>query len=221
MRHILHPPNPPIALALAIGRGKTDWESFDGKAEVAESLERLQKCLCAYCQIRLDSGIGSHVEHIWPKGHGKHPDKALSWPNLVLSCTHSDVIGKLDGGVSCGHSPSKRNWPRFDPQFVSPTDAYCEALFEYRASDGSVRPAPGLDDFERQRANYTIDLLNLNCSRLCRLRKDMLEQGYAILNEFKADRQCLEIFLASEFGEAGGKLRDFITARYQHFGVFA
>ena len=221
MRHIQHTPNAPVALQRAIANGVTNWDRFDGKVAVAEMLETLQKGLCAYCQIRLDSGIGSHIEHIWPKD--PYTTKTFEWGNLGLSCTHSDEIGPThhSGGVSCGHSDGKRDWPSYDPRFISPTELDCERYFEYRASDGSVQPANGLAPHEIDRARYTIDLLNLNCLRLRRARKDMLEDGYRIIAELRSDVHSLKHFLDCEMAEVRGRLRDFFTARQQHFQVFA
>lgn len=221
MRHIQHTPHAPTALTRAVSNGTTNWDRFGGKADVSGMLDLLQKGLCAYCQIRLDGGIGSHIEHVWPK-HA-HPAKTFDWSNLVLSCTHSDHIGaaRQTGGVSCGHSNGKRSWPIYDPMFISPTEPDCERYFEYRASDGTVIPAKDLSQHEADRARYTINLLNLNCRRLCRERKDMLEEGYRIIAELRADTVSLKHFLECEVAEVGGRLRAFLTARQQHFQVFA
>lgn len=221
MRPIAHPVNPPVALQRAIANGCTNWDGFPDKASVTDVLSRVQKCLCAYCQIRLDSGIGSHIEHIWPK-HA-HQTKTFDWPNLVLSCTHSQEIGaaRLSGGLSCGHSNGKKPWPAYDPRFISPTEQDCERYFEYMAADGSVQPMRGLAPTETDRARYTIDLLNLNCRRLCRLRKDMLEEGYRIIQDLLNSPDALAYFLDCEFGETNDKLPSFISARRQHFEAFA
>jgi uncharacterized protein (TIGR02646 family) len=221
MRSIQHPATAPRVLQQSVANHATNWNSFGGKTQVSASLEILQKGLCAYCQIRLDSGIGSHIEHIWPKD--PHTEKTFQWENLVLSCTHSEVIGKtrLTGGVSCGHSNDKRNWPTYDNRFISPIEPDCERYFEYRASDGTVQPAKDLSEHEVERADYTIELLNLNCRRLSRLRKDMLEEGYRIIRVLMADATALGYFIDCELAEVRGKLPSFFTARQQHFQVFS
>lgn len=221
MRSIVHPVNPPVTLQRAITNGNNSWDRFPDKRAVTDVLLRVQKCLCAYCQIRLDSGIGSHIEHIWPK-HA-HATRTFEWQNLVLSCTHSLEISatSLSGGLSCGHSNGKRHWSAYDSRFISPTELECERYFEYLAADGSVQPMRGLTATETERARYTIDLLNLNCRRLCRLRKDMLEEGYHIIQELLVSTEALAYFLDCEFGETNDKLASFISARRQHFGVFA
>lgn len=221
MRPIQHPPTIPYLLQQAVVNGAINWNSFGGKAQVRSSLDTLQKGLCAYCQIRLDSGISCHIEHIWPK-HA-HTAMTFQWNNLVLSCTDAQEIKntKQTGGVSCGHSDGKRNWPAYDPRFISPTEPDCERFFEYRASDGSVQPTNTLSTTDTDRVIYTINLLNLNCPRLRRLRKDILEEGYRIISELHGDSVALRHFLNCEFADVGGKLRSFFTARQQHFSSFA
>lgn len=220
MRPISHPASVPYLLQQAIARGATNWNTFGGKSMVTASLESLQKGLCAYCQIRLDSGIGSHIEHIVPKG--VYPTKTFRWKNLVLSCTHSHQLKLVQGsgGVSCGHSHGKREWLKYNKKFIIPTSKNCERYFEYRASDGEVRASEGLTPGQTVRANYTIETLNLNCSRLRRERKDMLEQGYRIVKELISDSTALSHFIDLELAEIGGKLPSFFTARQQHFECF-
>ncbi|OQX16093.1 MAG: TIGR02646 family protein [Desulfobulbaceae bacterium A2] len=221
MRYIRHPAQTPYVLQQAVAYHATNWNRFDGKPAVTESLRGLQQCLCAYCQIRLDSGIGSHIEHIWPKA--RHTDKTFQWENMVLSCVHSEELGSIRsaGGVSCGHSQGKRHWPAYDHRFVSPTEPDCERYFEYRAGDGTVRPFRGLSAADAERADYTINLLNLNCRRLCRERKDMLKEGYRIIAELGDNPAALGNFLDLELTETGRKLPAFFTARQQHFQAFA
>jgi uncharacterized protein (TIGR02646 family) len=180
-----------------------------------------QNYLCAYCQIRLDSGIGHHIEHVINKSID--PTLTFEWTNLVLSCTHSNSITatRTDGGVSCGHSTDKRTWPTLDPKFVSPTEIDCKRYFEYHASDGSVQPATNLNANDTKRATYTRDLLNLNCSRLNRERKDMLEEGLKIIRRLMSDPVALRHFLDCDLNETNQKLNSFYTAREQNFGAFA
>lgn len=221
MRPIAHPANPPIALQRAIERGRARWDGFTEKAAVVEVLVSIQKCLCAYCQVRLDSGIGHHIEHIWPQH--RYPEKAFCWQNLVLSCTDPRGIAALHkkSGLSCGHSNGKRSWPDFDARFISPTEPDCDRYFAYFAADGTVQPMAGLSEEDAWRVRYTIDLLDLNCRRLCRLRKDMLEEGYRIIRELRGYSDALQYFLENELGETSGKLQSFVVARRQHFSPFA
>ena len=219
MRPVRHPADVPYILRQKIANGAFNWNGFAiaDKAQVSASLELLQMGVCAYCQIRLDSSVGKHIEHLLPKS--AYPALTFQWRNLVLSCTQNDVSEEIlqSEGVSCGHYKGSR----YTPQFISPTEPDCERYFEYRASDGTIQAAKGLSVPDKSRADYTIDLLNINCPRLCRLRKDMLEQGYGIIAGLRDDKGALAHFLDAEFAEVRGKVRSFISARQQHFSVFA
>lgn len=46
---------------------RQSWQGFDGKQELKDNLLFIQNGLCAYCEIRLDTNIGSHLEHIESK----------------------------------------------------------------------------------------------------------------------------------------------------------
>jgi uncharacterized protein (TIGR02646 family) len=220
VKHIRHPHGIPHRL---LHTKATSWSGFNaqGKQDIVASLMPAQNYLCAYCQIRLDSEIGYHIEHVINKSID--PTLTFEWPNLVLSCTHSESIDatRMDGGVSCGHSAGKSTWPALDSQFIQPTEPDCERYFEYLASDGSVQPATNLNANDTKRATYTRDLLNLNCRRLNRQRKDMLEEGFRIIRQLMSDPTALKHFLDCDLGETNHKLNSFHTARVQQFRAFA
>lgn len=53
---------------------------------------------CMYCE----DSEGTDIEHFWPKS--KHPDRAFSWPNYLLACSHCNSNHKrakfpMTGGV--------------------------------------------------------------------------------------------------------------------------
>jgi hypothetical protein len=102
-----------------------------------------------------------------------------------------------------------------------PTETDCERYFEYRASDGSVQPAMNLNANDTKRAAYTRDLLELNCSRLKRERKDVLDEGFKIIAELLSDPVALKHFLNCDLGVTNHKLNSFHTAREQQFRAFA
>jgi uncharacterized protein (TIGR02646 family) len=200
----------------------TDWGrlSSQGKKYASSELSTLQYGLCAYCQIRLDDSLESHIEHIKPK-HA-HPQLTFEWTNLVLSCIASANIPQAnsDGGVSCGHSIGKANWNTFDPRFVSPTEPDCERYFEYGVSTGEVYPASDLIESDLERADYTIELLNLNCRRLKRLRRDILSLGTQAKEDVSHNISELQDFLYRELGLKDGKLQSFHSARQQAYAPY-
>ncbi|NOQ35486.1 MAG: TIGR02646 family protein [Methylococcaceae bacterium] len=200
----------------------TAWNSFKGNAHVIEALFYRQHGLCAYCEIELelmaDKGIGRHIEHILPKS--LNSELTFEYSNMLLSCFSSGgeitATANDPAPISCGHANSKKanNWDV--SLFIKPTDNDCERYFSVEL-DGEIIPHPQLTSNETQHAHYTIELLNLNCLRLKRLREEIIIEGYNIINELQGSSVALENFLKLEMSEVNGKLREFINLRKQHF----
>ena len=203
----------------------TAWNNYRRKPEIRKQLLIRQKGLCAYCEIELgsnhDTGIGRHIEHILSKS--RHPRLTFEYSNMLLSCFSSgskdevSIDAEYDSNpVSCGHANDKKthNWD--ESLFIKPTDSDCERYFSFEL-EGEIIPHPELNDRESQRAQYTIDLLNLNCLRLKRFREEIIEKGYNILEYLQDDELARQNFLELEFAETNGKLFTFINLRRQHF----
>ena len=199
------------------------WNSFNGNSDVIEALFHRQKSLCAYCEIKLelaaDKGIGRHIEHILSKS--LHPELTFEYSNILLSCflTGFEIASNTavdSSPISCGHANQKKanNWN--ESLFIKPTDNNCERYFSFEL-EGDVIPHPELNNEESQRAQYTIDLLNLNCLRLKRLREEVITEGYNIFSELQDNTEALQYFLELEVSEVNGKLSEFINLRRQHF----
>jgi len=201
------------------------WKNYnrgEKRDEILSDLFKRQKSLCAYCEIGLDSeydqGIGRHIEHILPKS--RHHELTFEYSNMLLSCfstggeTHT--FENDPAPISCGHATDKKRNFWNEVLFIKPTDYDCEQYFSFEL-DGKISPHPELNDEEKQRAQYTIDLLNLNCLRLVRLREDIIVKGYEIINELQNEESALQYFLECEILEFNGKVREFINLRKQHF----
>ncbi|WP_103919469.1 retron system putative HNH endonuclease, partial [Candidatus Venteria ishoeyi] len=174
-----------------------------------------QQGLCAYCENRLDSDMGQHIEHVQPKS--RYPEKTFDYDNLVLSCRDSDA---LKGGVdisdsSCGHYKGSRYNAG---KFISPIDADCEHYFFYSLT-GEILVSDKSSTEEQEKVNYTVnELLNLNCRRLVRERADILLEGFRILQDLKNQEndEVLKYFLDSELQSTNGKLQSYTSIREQH-----
>ena len=196
---------------------KNSWNAFNGKAELRENLTRKQSGLCAYCEIRLDSGLGQHVEHIWAKATTHHPELTFEYTNLMLSCSKDGNIEDVDlFPVSCGHSKLKSKNLYDESLFIKPTEVDCERFFSYDLY-GKVLPNPLLGAPDKLRAEHTIDVLNLNCRRLSRQREAIIEEGYSILTELALDPVATHHFLDLELNPVNGKFFSFINLRREHF----
>ena len=194
---------------------KSGWKNFQGKEELASHLKYVQKGLCAYCEARLDSALGYHLEHIQPKS--AFPHLTFEYTNLVLSCIASENLTKNDPTLSCGHH--KRS--RFDASlFISPTLSGCQRYFSCNLL-GEIEPASNLDERDWQKADYSIKLLNLNSLRLARQREQVIDKGFKIIAELQDDQEALENFLELEFAMINGfYCFPFINTRKEHFEMF-
>jgi len=226
MKYFIHSAEIPRKLALRYQKPINDatkaWDNFKGKTKVQESLIATQKYLCPYCEIELARGegeIGYHIEHIEPKS--KNPSRTFDFSNLLVSCfNEGDEISPSDldrKPISCGHAKKSR----FDPLlFIKPTDPDCETYFFYEL-DGRITANPGLNDPEKlAQVDYTITVLNLNCRRLKRERKDLIVEGFNIVNDLSGNQEALSYFANGELDEVNGKNRPFFTTRQQYFQPF-
>ena len=138
-----------------------------------------QQGLCAYCEVQLteDQPHKCRVEHIHPKsddssGHNWH----LDWQNLLSVCNGGETEGcaetPLPENLSCdAHKKdahlavSPLDIPAFPNVFV-----FDKASWHLHADPDACALA-GLDAAQLEQS---IETLNLNCSRLARLRREVL-----------------------------------------------
>jgi len=191
---------------------RNSWNSFNGKEELKSNLLAIQNGLCAYCEIRLDGEIGSHLEHI--KSKSLNPNKTFEYKNIVCSCIKDSLSDTNDENpISCGHAKNQENIT------IKPTDANCESFFTYDLF-GKIIPAVNLTEVKKTEAQETIDILNLNCKHLKRQRESVLEEGFEIINDLLKNKEALNNFLDLELNSVNNKYFSFINLRKEHFGVF-
>jgi len=226
MKYFSHSINIPRQLDLRYQKPVNDatkaWDNFRGTKKVQDRLIPAQKYLCSYCEVELVRGnrgdIGYHIEHIEPKSI--NPARTFDFSNLLVSCFDTGyelVPSDVDlQPISCGHAKKSE----FNHLFIKPTEQGCEDYFFYEL-DGRIVANPGLNDSSKlARVNYTITLLNLNCRRLKRERKDMIEEGLNIINDLSNAQDALSHFSYCELDEFNGKNRAYFTTRRQYFSDF-
>ncbi|MBI5562443.1 MAG: TIGR02646 family protein [Deltaproteobacteria bacterium] len=136
-----------------------DWDDFNRNQsacyrQVGEVLRKEQAYLCCCCDSKIDKDK-SLIEHLVPRSI--KPRLIYDYSNLAVSCN-----GGADANRHCGHYRGNG----YDAaRFSSPHDPATARLFRY-LSDGSVIPVNGLDGNGQAKANYMIELLNLNCPLL-------------------------------------------------------
>lgn len=111
---------------------------------------------CPYCELKINLE-NSQIEHIYPKD--KFPEKLTEYSNYLVAC-----ISPMTCGQNKGNS-----WENYfiNPTFEDPTE-----YLEYDLMSGEIIPKE-IDKTKKEykKAVVTIELLNLNQSRLCNMRK--------------------------------------------------
>ena len=148
-----------------------NWDSFN--AEIKQVLK----------QYLLEEQENSHIEHIKPKN---------TFPNLLAN--YSNFIACCLTKKRCGDSKAS-NWNEL---FINPVTENPEDYFEYDIKTGKIIPI-FKDGEKNKKANYTIELLNLNDNRLCDIRKIFIVQYMSnkevreYLKQFPSLRRYLEL----------------------------
>jgi uncharacterized protein (TIGR02646 family) len=150
-------------------QAKSRWSSFGYKSDVLSYLLEEQYHLCCYSEIRADIlELGYHIEHVQPKS--QYPLRTFDYTNLAACALDSandlqDFKAKTYE-VFGGHAKGSG----YDSNlFISCHQPNCFNFFAY-LSDGRVVPAIKLNDQDTDKADYTINLLNLNSAYLITLR---------------------------------------------------
>lgn len=177
------------------------------------------KGLCVYCEERLDK-YGFHIEHVLSKS--LNPPLTFEYSNLSLSCTEDGTLSSetTDNPISCGHALLKRKNNYDENLFIKPTEVGSNSLFQYKMN-GELAPANGISPDDVLRVEHTIKVLNLDCLRLNRDRREIIEVGLKIILDLIDDNDALQNFLDLEFEIVNNKyLFPFISAREEHYKLF-
>jgi uncharacterized protein (TIGR02646 family) len=204
--------NPPSTSKQATSR----WKSFNHKDTLTDRLYEEQFDLCAYSEIcPEDHDLGTHIEHVRPKSH--YPHQTFDYHNLVLSAlSDSDLASLIEAHYFGGHANAKRG--AYDEAlFISPLMPHCKDAFVY-LSDGRIVPNYQQGPSVQRMAEYTIDLLNLNCEYLKGLRQEWIEELDQLIDQYREDTEQLNHLADVELGLTNGRLRSFHTAAQQRFG---
>lgn len=196
------------------------WSSFGHKPELLTRLCNQQYQLCCYSEVRADlCGLDYHIEHVENKS--QVPPRTFDATNLAASAISSDKIALLvEGDVFGGHATGKQTAVDMT-RFVHCYLPDCARYFTY-LSDGRVVPSASLNADEQQRAQYSIDLLNLKSPYLVNLRQqwwdelERLEEQH-IANDWDID-QLLHLDLVPT---AHHQLSPFFSLTRQFFGQAA
>jgi len=226
MIELIHDTPPPRLLDDRRLRGtplnpRNAWNNFStrGKQDTHRQLMPLQKGLCVYCEEKLNK-YGFHIEHILSKS--LNPPLTFEYSNLSLSCIATGTISSetTTDPISCGHAPLKRDNIYDENLFIKPTEVGSSSLFQYKMN-GEIAPANSISTHDISRVEHTIDVLNLNCLRLQRDRREIIDTGLNIILDLIDDSETLQNFLNLEFEVVNNKyVFPFISARKEHYNLF-
>lgn len=198
-------------------QAKSRWSSFGHKSDVTNCLVDEQFGLCAYSEVRPDLvGLGTHIEHMEPKS--QNPLRTFDYSNLVLSALSSDDLHAMTkDDVFGGHAKLSE----YDVSlFVSCLHEDCPTYFVY-LSTGKVEPSRKLTSAGHKKAQYTIDLLNLNSPYLVTQRKKWIDELDGLIDDHIRTGMSLEHLASIDLIPTSNKLSQFFTAARQRFGQLA
>ncbi|MDK3166590.1 retron system putative HNH endonuclease [Aeromonas media] len=196
------------------------WSSFGHKDELQSRLLKQQYHLCCYSEVRADLlGLDYHIEHVENKS--QVPKRTFDESNLAASVLSSDRVTMLEkADVFGGHAVGKQAGVDM-ARFVHCHQADCARYFAY-LSDGRVVPSVHLNEPERDRAQYSIDLLNLNSAYLVNLRQHLWNELEQLEEQHLANGWDINQLLRFDLvPNAHQQLSPFFSLTRQFFGQIA
>lgn len=216
--------SPPSNANAAISR----WSNLQNKNRILERLLCDQYYLCCYSELRADEyGIGYHIEHVENKS--QNPARTFDYSNLAASAYDSsslssqvlNSLGQQRKDVFGGHAFGKIG--EYNPvdmsRFISPYQRNCIDYFIYQ-SDGFIAPNPKQSQQDRDKAKYTIDILNLNSPVLVTRREQLWHELDTLMkehNDIEELNHWLSIELLPRRNNGRAKLESFFTLKRQFF----
>ncbi len=204
------------------GQATSRWRNFDYKSALMLDILNEQYHLCCYSELRADQeGLGYHIEHVENKS--QNPQRTFDYSNLAASALESvhdlPAFNAQRHEVFGGHAPAKQRACDVR-RFVSCYQQDSRRFFVY-LSDGRVIPASTLNIQERDRAQYTIDTLNLNSPYLITRRRQWWDELDSLFQEHIAKGWSLVDLAAIDLVPTNNRLSRFFSLTRQFFGQIA
>mgnify|MGYP001810800003 CR=1 FL=1 len=144
------------------------WDDLHCKRALKQVLVTEQGQLCGYCESQITPD-DSHIEHVMAQS--EQEDLRFDYHNLIASCNGVECnpsdknTYKPEDVHSCGHKKSNDMDARL---FLNPiTCVDISNYFDFDPTTGNICPSHSdASSNAYQKANYTINLLNLDNSRL-------------------------------------------------------
>lgn len=195
---------------------RSRWGSFGDKSALSDLLANEQYGLCAYSEINTEHyDLGSHIEHVKPKS--RYPEKTFDYQNLILSALSSSDLKTFDERDEKSTFGGHHKQSQYDETlFVSCLTDNSSDYFVYLLN-GKVEPKNTLSEHDKDRAKYTIGLLNLNSPFLVTERRRWLDELDALIDEHIEQNLPLSHLAAIYLLPRNERLDSFFTANRQRF----
>lgn len=157
-----------------------DWNNYD--YDIKTKLKKYmfdyeQPCLCPYCELPIDLN-DSQIEHIKPKSH--YPKLTGEYSNYITACESSKTCGQTKDNLWCD-------------LFIDPTKEDPQKYFTYDIKTGKIIPLADSGP-NREKAEITIKMLNLNEPRLTDSRKNFIKYILSNKTYYKENLEFIKNF---------------------------
>jgi uncharacterized protein (TIGR02646 family) len=144
---------------ICTGDRQGEWATPLAKKVIRESLLAMSHGKCVYCESALGVTSEAHIEHY----HARmlRQEAAFEWSNLLPAC-----------GICNGSKAAEDHGGRL----LKPDDEDPEPFFWIHPDSGKLEPHPALNEDQRERAEKTIRLCNLQRGALCTQRIEMMKR---------------------------------------------
>jgi uncharacterized protein (TIGR02646 family) len=169
---------------------------------------------CMYC---VDSH-GSDIEHFWPKA--SYPDRAFSWPNMLLCCTECGRLKGVHFPLSDADEPmlidpsAENPWKHLD---FDPETGNLTARYDVKSAAPSPKGASTVQVLQLDRREGMAEGYRRTYRRLVTRVRDALAEGAIDPRQLAQDLQQADDhgLLGWCFGPVGCRLSPFKELRHE------
>lgn len=160
------------------------WIDYD--KEVKDNLKEFiinneQNQYCPYCERTIYKSGEAHIEHIKPRD--KFPELFQEYNNIIVSCNGNQTCGMKKGN-------------QYDDSFINPVIDNPSEYLDYNLANGEIIPKDTEEEtLNYKRAKYTIEVLNLNYSKLKEARKNLIDILEVYKENYDDYNDYLQFFL--------------------------
>ncbi|MDR1181186.1 MAG: TIGR02646 family protein [Bacteroidales bacterium] len=146
-----------------------------------------QDCLCGYTELPIKNSTDTHIDHYRKKS--LFPELCFEWNNFIASTNSDDFGARYKDNKYCSLKSDYQT-------ILNPITDDCVTYFEYN-SFGYIKPQNGLNETDKEKAEKTIEVFNLNHNSLKSRRQVVIQ---FIKSHLSGDLPAVEIEKALSSG---------------------